>query len=292
MKKGFKIAIVIIDIVLLLAIITGVIDYRRIKDNKAPIFTIKLASEEEGKITYIGLGYKVIGYWGVSIHEPFENNMGLKFGSWFMKYEGSFDKDNENKDTHFFFGKVIEKHTSYVIVEPNEDEKERKSADKFLVACPEDDTVCEVGTYVKITYEGMIRESYPAQIDVLRIEKVPQIESTSNMYFKIERYNVYDSIKYYPYDEYDEGTIYFAGDIKEFYIILDKTVSLKEYMLSSDKGFFDHIKFITDKLDKEELSDGTKVYSSKELDVSITVCNTKTKNIYFDRYQSEKIVCG
>ena len=56
--------------------------------------------------------------------------------------------------------------------------------------------------------------------------------------------------------------------------------------MSSDKGFFDHIKFITDKLDKEELSDGTKVYSSKELDVSITVCNTKTKNIYFDSFIS------
>ena len=32
-----------------------------------------------------------------------------------------------------FFGKVIESNTSYIIVEPNEDEKERKSADKISI---------------------------------------------------------------------------------------------------------------------------------------------------------------
>ena len=36
---------------------------------------------------YWGLGYKVIRYVGVSPKEPYENNIGVKMGSWFMQYE-------------------------------------------------------------------------------------------------------------------------------------------------------------------------------------------------------------
>ena len=38
-------------------------------------------------MTYWGLGYKVIRYVGVSPNEPYENNIGVKMGSWFMRYE-------------------------------------------------------------------------------------------------------------------------------------------------------------------------------------------------------------
>lgn len=95
MKKGLKVTLIIIVIILLFGIITGVVDYGRTKDNKPPIFTVKLSDGKTGKITYLGIGYKVVGYWGVSINEPFEQNISLKFGSWFMKFE--IPKDNENK---------------------------------------------------------------------------------------------------------------------------------------------------------------------------------------------------
>ncbi len=51
------------------------------------MYCIKVISNEGSKVTYWGLGYKVIRYVGVSPNEPYENNIGTKMGSWFMKYE-------------------------------------------------------------------------------------------------------------------------------------------------------------------------------------------------------------
>ena len=52
-----------------------------------------------------------------------------------------------------------------MIVEPNEDEEERKSTDKISISLGEyNDALYEVGTNVKITYNGEIMETYPAQV--------------------------------------------------------------------------------------------------------------------------------
>ena len=52
-----------------------------------PECCIKTVSQDGGKVTYWGLGYKVVRYVGVSPDEPYESNIGVKMGSWFMKYE-------------------------------------------------------------------------------------------------------------------------------------------------------------------------------------------------------------
>ncbi len=44
-------------------------------------------SQDGSKVTYWGLGYKVVRYVGVSHNEPYKNNIGVKMGSLFMKYE-------------------------------------------------------------------------------------------------------------------------------------------------------------------------------------------------------------
>lgn len=75
-------------------------------------------------------------------------------------------------DEHSFYGKVLEVYSSYIIVEPNEDEEERKSSDKFHIDLKNDDITYEVGTNVKITYIGGINESYPAQVGTTKIEIV------------------------------------------------------------------------------------------------------------------------
>ena len=56
---------------------------------------IIIISDNGNKVTYWGLGYKVIRYTSVSPYESFKSNRGVKFGSWFMKYE--IEKDRENK---------------------------------------------------------------------------------------------------------------------------------------------------------------------------------------------------
>ncbi len=77
----------------------------------------------------------------------------------------------EEQDQYSFYGKVIESHQKYMIVEPNEGEDIRKSADKIEVGLGENnDAIYPVGTNVKITYKGYVMESYPAKVDVVNIE--------------------------------------------------------------------------------------------------------------------------
>lgn len=78
---------------------------------------------------------------------------------------------NQEANEKSFFGKVVESNVSYIIVEPNKDEEERKSADKISIGLDTyTDILYTVGTNVKITYDGTIMESYPAQIKATKIE--------------------------------------------------------------------------------------------------------------------------
>lgn len=89
----------------------------------------------------------------------------------------------KKNDEHSFYGKVLEVSSSYLIVEPNEDEEERKSSDKFHIDLKNDDITYEVGTNVKITYIGGINESYPAQVGTIKIEIVDK--NTNQHYSKV-----------------------------------------------------------------------------------------------------------
>ena len=72
-----------------------------------------------------------------------------------------------------FIGTVLEETTKYMVVEPNEDEEERKSADKIMVSFGTDhkDYLFGIGRKVLITYNGEIKETYPAQISSDEISK-------------------------------------------------------------------------------------------------------------------------
>ncbi len=87
-----------------------------------------------------------------------------------FKIDPNGSNDTVSNDEHSFYGKILEVNATYLIVEPNEDEEERKSSDKFRIELNKDNAAYEVGTNVKITYEGMINESYPAQIKTIQIE--------------------------------------------------------------------------------------------------------------------------
>lgn len=90
---------------------------------------------------------------------------------------------SNKSDEHSFLGKVIEVSSSYIIVEPNENEVERKSSDKFRIELKNDNSIYEIGTNVKITYVGGINESYPAQIGTTKIE-IEKSELTYKKYSK------------------------------------------------------------------------------------------------------------
>lgn len=86
MKKRIIFSIVII-LILGFSLYTYYIDSARVRNNVEPKFTIKVINDRGNKVTYWGLGYKVIRYVGVSPKEPYQSNIGLKMGSWFMTYE-------------------------------------------------------------------------------------------------------------------------------------------------------------------------------------------------------------
>ena len=91
-----------------------------------------------------------------------------------FKTDINSSNDTVSHDEHSFYGKILEVSSSYIIVEPNEKEEERKSSDKFYIELKNDNTIYKAGTNVKITYVGGIKESYPAQIGTTKIEIVSE----------------------------------------------------------------------------------------------------------------------
>lgn len=96
-KKILIICIVIVFFLIVVGAFTNYIDGSRVRTNHEPKFCIKTISSDGSKVTYWGLGYKVIRYVGVSPNEPYKSNIGVKMGNWFMKYELPIDNEKNNE---------------------------------------------------------------------------------------------------------------------------------------------------------------------------------------------------
>ena len=109
MKKKFLVIGIIITILVFAGLVTSYVDSARVRNGIAPKYVVKLLSEGGNKVTYWGLGYKVILYPSVSPNEPYKNNRGVKYGSWFMKYEledeVNITLEDVNKKIQEYFGK-------------------------------------------------------------------------------------------------------------------------------------------------------------------------------------------
>ena len=117
----------------------------------------------------------VIGTMYLIDRNRMKNNEPVIFSTWGSKYappESIKNEENNQKadNTTYenqFVATVLEETTTYMLVEPNEDEDERKSSDKIMVNYGTDhiDYLYGVGRKVMISYTGYIKETYPAQID-------------------------------------------------------------------------------------------------------------------------------
>ena len=101
MKKKICIGVGTLLMILIVAgIVTNYIDSGRVTTGHEPKYCIKIINNDGSKVTYWGLGYKVIRYVGVSPNEPYESNIGVKMGNWFMKYklpiDSEFNKENNS----------------------------------------------------------------------------------------------------------------------------------------------------------------------------------------------------
>ncbi len=334
MKKKIGISIGILVIILIIAgIITNYSDSARVTTGHEPKCCIKVVSNDGSKVTYWGLGYKVVRYVGVSPNEPYESNIGVKMGSWFMKYElpkadiikieyegqtitindiknietienilvnskynneicdgintHKITMDNEiyylkescqeiqkgdkqakiskedlekinniiynkmdneqSEEGQFFYGKVVESTASYIIVEPNENEEERKSADKISIGLGEyNDALYMVGTNVKITYDGTIMESYPAQIIATKIE-LKSAENFEILFYdkqpqsdiKVHKIVDKNETDKYDYDVYGyDGSVNIRIDGKDYSLkdaLLENKITMEEIIAKANQ---------------------------------------------------------
>lgn len=85
---------------------------------------------------------------------------------------------NNNIAQVSFNAVVIENNGNSILVNPEEGSSELNSSDKIVVRVPVDNATLKdlseftEGSKVKITYDGMIMESYPAQINAYNVELI------------------------------------------------------------------------------------------------------------------------
>jgi len=146
-----------------------------------------------------------------------------------------FEKCGENEENNSitynsFVGTVLEETTTYVIVEPNEDEEERKTADKIRVNFGVDhlDYLYGIGRKIIINYSGYIKETYPAQIesDDILIDGYKEFELIVKEAESKNKSKILNNMELYKNNsDYD---LYYVG-FEEVNIVIDnKTMSLEE----------------------------------------------------------------
>lgn len=129
-----------------------------------------------------------------------------------------------------FVATVLEETTTYMIVEPNEDEQERKSSDKIVINYGTEhiDYLFGIGRKVIINYTGYIKETYPAQIDTddILINGYEEFELTVKNASNQNKTKIVSNKELDPYSS-DCGLYYYG--LEEVNITIDnKTIPLEE----------------------------------------------------------------
>ncbi len=164
------------------------------------------------------------------------------------------NNDNEDKEYNSFVGTILEETTTYMIVEPNEDEEERKSSDKIQINYGTDhyDYLYGIGRKVIIKYTGYIKESYPAQIDTNEIltDGYEKFELTVKKSDKIAKTKILDNQELYKNNS--DFDLYYYGLDEVNIFVNNKTMSLED-ALRSGKMTIDGILIKAN----QDVSDGT-----------------------------------
>ena len=212
-------------------------------DDDIPGQFYSIAEEKEGNIININLSlYAIIEYATKDAKQYKTINV------------CSYPKDSERvQELPYFYGTIIEYKANNIIVEPREGENIRKSADKISIDIGKySDVVYMVGTNVKITYDGTIMESYPAQVKATKIELKSaenfelKFSKKSNSGSKIEK--ILDKsetkklgIYSYDYNIYSyNGTVNIIVDGKETSLrnaLLENKIRMEEITAKANKDF-------------------------------------------------------
>lgn len=105
--------------------------------------------------------------------------------------------------------------------------------------------------------------------------------TTSSSKIEVIKPTFQNDNKFNIYLERDNRTIYLSSSLEEvYYTDNDTKMSLKEYISKSYQTTDDGIKHLTDIMDNTETfrDGGTKIYKSKDYDITIIKCNTVSGN--------------
>lgn len=138
----------------------------------------------------------------------------------------------EKEENSYFYGTVIESAKDHILVKPNKDEK--ISEDQILIGLDKNiDYMYEVGTNVKVTFDGIIMTSDPAQVKAIDIE----IKSAENFEIRFQDKSMESKQKVRPIlektesEKYDYNVYSYMGEVN---ILIDgKEMSLRDGLLEN-----------------------------------------------------------
>lgn len=172
MKKGIKILLIILEIIIVLGIIFFAIDYYRVNNNEKPIFCIKSPGgtiRDGGTIEYFGIGYKVIDF---NTTEGFDD---IKIGTWFMSYNDFTEEIEEYNKQAVIEAVVVEVNNNGLLVMGKNDTTELYS----IGFTDEGNIGFKQGQEVSIYFDGIVMTSYPMQLG--NIDKIEIIKDKSEI---------------------------------------------------------------------------------------------------------------
>ena len=115
--------------------------------------------------------------------------------------------------------------------------------------------------------------------------------NTEEFDFYLTKPEIHNDIRFNDYFTFENRKIYLAGNINQFYVIDESTMTLKEFISNYNRSLDDSIKMITDKLEQTGalFDGGTTIYKSEDKDITLITCNklSGNKNIYIGDYSLE-----
>lgn len=166
MKRGLKIFLIIIGLIIVMGLAFFAVDYFRVQKQEEPIFCIKTTTHRDGGTQeYIGFGYKIIDFNTLNGYDE------IKIGTWFMNYEDFQNEMNSQSTINAIIVNVNDNSLGVVhkdnlneimiIAIPDEDKNEYKENEEIL-----------------IYFDGSILETYPAQVN--NVSKIEIVNEKSN----------------------------------------------------------------------------------------------------------------
>ncbi len=157
---------------------------------------------------------------------------------------------NHEKSEYSFCGTITQVEDNLFFVKPDENEEIRKSADLIMVEKLKQDTNVkyEIGEKIKITYDGDVMETYPAQIKAIKYERISSknFEIMFSNKKPTDSYRVYTILSKTETDKYDytiygyDGIVKIKIDGKDYLLkdaLLENKITMEEIIEKANKDF-------------------------------------------------------